>query len=307
MARTTNSTFRPKTDTLRGDDVYIHNQDRYAAVLNPTDDAVQAWGYGRRAIFLPNELYDPTRMCIQFIERRLARKMVYNQRRLLEVVSFEQGKRLLKRARELDDFYAAYAELTGRTLSKAAQEIRRKKALSTLRQQLDRLGIPVKREWDVATCKAILRNPELAFDIDAGPAPRVDDDENLPFLQPPQTSRKSAPRVPESGLDGDFIDPESLDDSDAPPEQVMAEGLLREEHGMAPFVEEKHFEEADEREVESVEAVAKRVRKHQEDTDEAKALREQLKVLGVKVHARTRDTRKLRKMLDQAKAGAAAG
>jgi len=282
MPRTSANSRRKRTTALLGDDVFIANQDRFAAVINPTDETVETWAYGRRAVLVPNELDDERRACIQFIDRRLARKMVYNKRRLLEILSFEQGRRLLKQARELNDFQAAYAQLTGRTLSKAAQEIRRRRTLQQLRTQLDNLGIQVRREWDIDTMKKILRNPELAFDVDAG----LDGLEEPP-ASPFERSAIESDRLTAGLRRDDFISPERFDDEPEP--------------------ESEPEPEEDEREIEPPEQVAQRVAEQDSREVRAAELRSKLRMLGVEVHARTRNVQKLTKMLKEAEAAVAAG
>jgi hypothetical protein len=302
MARTTSNTIRRRSDSLAGDDVHYHQQSRYAAVINPTDDSVQAWGYGRRAVFVPNELDDPKRACIQFIDSRIARKMVYNQRRLLEVLSFDQGRRLLRRSKELGDFGAAYAELTGRELSKAAQEIRRRKTMQRLRRQLDQIGIQVKRAWDIETMQRILKDPQIAFDVDAGPASVQADDDIDAFIHKERrtVAKRNPGSVGEAGLPGDFIQPEALADDDAPPERVMSEALLREEHGDDPF-QQKIQEQRAKSQVKPLSEVQSKLLGRQAKTDEAARLREEIKVLGGSIHPRTRDLKKLRAVVAEMK------
>ena len=217
----------------------------YRAVVNPTSMMMQTWGYGRRLVLVPGELKNPRRSPIQFVKTRIARKAVKNQRRFLELMTVEQGMRLLNLARELDDFPAAYKRLTGKTGTKAAEILMEAQEKGALRRVLiAELGVPdnVIANWTVSDMRAVIKDQTLVADLDERGRPRLDATSSPGSLfdaveraaQPTdaQTFREFAqeePRLPssedrvdEGGVPGDFFIPETISADEESVEEIAA-------------------------------------------------------------------------------------
>jgi hypothetical protein len=316
-----------RSDGLLNDDTLIFQEDLYVAVINHTTETVQSWGYGRRIVLVPNEMRDPHRACVQFVKRKLARKMVWNKRRFLEMTTVEQGKRLLRRARELGSFHAAYVELTGRDVKKAAETLRRERTKRMLMKQLDQLGINVNPKWSVEEMKAIVRDPTLSLDMDIGrPRPQETagvqgpgDPELSNFFHQDPADRvlKDTGSVPMTGRRGDFV--RFDDDDEAPPEATAAraalKGELQEDDDYVPPDKPATPPPAPKPAVASgpkaksaalmtAEDLANKKAKELQKENEAAKLRQELTNLGVPVHPRSRDLIKLRAAVKQAREAA---
>lgn len=142
----------------------IPEQSTYMAVVNPTGEVIQTWGRGRRAVFVPGELDDKRRACIQLWRTPIAKQMVKNKRKFLIPVSHEDARALVKRARELGNFFAAWAEVEGHQ-PRAAQQVREVKQLAALRRRLADVGVDMalSEGWSIEKCRQILRDPTQAF------------------------------------------------------------------------------------------------------------------------------------------------
>lgn len=218
----------------------------YRAVVNPTNLVIQTWGYGRRIVLVPGELKDPKRAPIQFVKTRIARKAVKNQRRFLELMTVEQGMRLLNLARELNDFMAAYKRLTGKSGQKAAELLMERQERNALRRVLiNELGVPdnVLENWTVADMRAVIKDQTLVADLDSNGRPRISEKSQGSIFevaeragmaqsaaslfdefthQDSQRLPSSEDRVPEGGMPGDFFVPETISDDDPTVEELAA-------------------------------------------------------------------------------------
>jgi hypothetical protein len=181
-----------------GDDMLMPEQSTYLAVVNPTSEIVQAWGRGRRGVFVPGELGIAKRACVQIWRTPIAAQMVQNQRKFLVRMSVDAARMLVRRAKELGNFYAAWAEFGGGQIqNRAASVVREKKVLDALRRQLNNIGIDMtmSENWSAQRCRQVLKSPELAYgpatpaqpEVSAiydGPqvSPQEDEDEDLPVI-----------------------------------------------------------------------------------------------------------------------------
>ncbi|NIS14110.1 MAG: hypothetical protein GWN97_19930, partial [Thermoplasmata archaeon] len=140
----------------------------------------QTWGYGRRLVLVPGELENASRAPVQFVKTRIARKAVKNRRRFLQLMTVEQGMRLINLARELGDFPAAYKRLTGRTAGTSAGEIMLERELKNkLRRTLIHdVGVEAESmdNWTVEDMRAVIKDNTLLADIDeVSGRPRIHD------------------------------------------------------------------------------------------------------------------------------------
>jgi hypothetical protein len=226
----------------KNSDFMPFDANEYRAVVNPTNLVMQTWGYGRRIVLVPGELHNPKRAPIQFVKTRIARKAVKNQRRFLELMTVEQGMRLLNLARELNDFHGAYRKLTGKKGSKAAELLMESQERNALRRVLiNELGVPdnVLANWSVGDMRAVIKDQTLVADLDANGRPRINDIveseggdlwevaqrvqaetrqgaaklfDEYNTIEGDQRLPSSEDRVGEGGLPGDFFVPETLGD-----------------------------------------------------------------------------------------------
>lgn len=235
----------------RNSDFMPFDANEYRAVVNPTNLVMQTWGYGRRIVLVPGELHNPKRAPIQFVKTRIARKAVKNQRRFLELMTVEQGMRLLNLARELNDFHAAYRKLTGKQGAKAAELLMERQERNALRRVLiNELGVPdnILDNWTVSDMRAVIKDQTLVADLDSNGRPRVDgrvhDSSDSLFDVAERVKAEQAKgaaalfdeytvggeerlpssedRVDEGGLPGDFFVPETISDDEPTVEEVAA-------------------------------------------------------------------------------------
>jgi len=156
------------------DDWMPWNADEYRAVVNPTEMAIEAYGHGRRLMMLPSEVHDPKRSCIQFVKTRIARKAVKRMRQLLEIWTVSAGRELLLLSQEIG-FQAAYRKITGKSPRKAGAMIAMQNERDSLFGRLLREhGVPAEHmsNWTVGDMRAVLKEPELAVDLDESGRPR---------------------------------------------------------------------------------------------------------------------------------------
>jgi molybdopterin converting factor small subunit len=220
----------------------------YRAVVNPTNVVQQTWGYGRRLVLVPGELQNPSRAPVQFVKTRIARKAVKNRRRFLQLMTVEQGMRLINLARELDNFPAAYKQLTGRTAGTSAGEIMQERELKQkLRRTLiNSVGVEAEAmdNWTVADMRAVIKDNTLLADIDEvtgrprytdanteqgslfeamdRAATAKPDDFTEALFHKEKRLPSSEDRVGERGNKGDFFVPEEISDNEPTVEEVAA-------------------------------------------------------------------------------------
>lgn len=226
----------------------------YRAVVNPTNVVQQTWGYGRRLVLVPGELENASRAPVQFVKTRIARKAVKNRRRFLQLMTVEQGMRLINLARELEDFPTAYKRLTGRTAGTSAGEIMLERELKNkLRRTLIHdVGVEAESmdNWTADDMRAVIKDNTLLADIDEVTGrPRItnsvteegtvfeamerakntanpNDEFTAALFHNEKRAPSSEDRVGERGVQGDFITPEMMGDEDALPEEVAAKSTL---------------------------------------------------------------------------------
>lgn len=245
MAVRTNSDFMP------------FDANEYRAIVNPTNLTIQAWGYGRRLVFQPGNVTNKKRACVQFVRTRIARKAVKNKRRLLELMTVEQGLRLIAFTEECGNFHEAYRKLTGRRVNKAGELLAEKQESDMLRRVLAAhhgIGNDLSGKWTNSDMRAILKDTTLVTDLDPITGrPRIsnaaqgsvfDAVERSKFQRPSTFSQflqeyepgerllDGTRRVGEGGLPGDslspedFVVPERLTDEFRLPEEVASEATL---------------------------------------------------------------------------------
>lgn len=224
--------------------------DEYRAVVNPTNLVQQTWGYGRRLVLVPGELKDPRRAPVQFVKARIARKAVKNRRRFLQLMTVEQGMRLINLAQKLDNFPEAYRQLTGRTGTTAGEIMMEREIRNKLRRVLiHQVGIPedAMGNWTISDMRAVIKDNTLLSDVDdVTGRPRIDavtkeqgsvfdamsraqdtskgaalDTFTAGLFHESEPARPSSEdRVGEQGLAGDFFIPEEIGDEPTVEEQA---------------------------------------------------------------------------------------
>lgn len=158
------------------DDWMPWNADEYRAVVNPTEMNLQAYGHGRRLVLNAGEVHIARRACIQFVRTRVARKSVKRLRQLLEIWPVKSARKLLRRSQDVG-FAKAYREITGRAPKKAGALIAMRKEQDALKGRLmQEHGVPeeMMAAWSIQDMRAVLKQPELAVDLDASGRPRRD-------------------------------------------------------------------------------------------------------------------------------------
>ena len=178
-----------RSKSRRNDDSMLDIDDAgYLAIVNPTGELMQASGHGKRAVFLPGDFThkEKKKRCIQFWKKKIAKKMQWNKRKYLETYSVEDGRELVRRAHELGNFFAAYAELVGSGEKKAAVIRREARTTALRRRQLMSYGFSEERVGTMSPEEMIkaIRNPAEAWGIKKINRSIVPDDYKAPAGAP---------------------------------------------------------------------------------------------------------------------------